>query len=42
MYWFLILGLGFTLGIGATLTVGLIIHYIVKSIKDYIDERFGK
>lgn len=42
MYWFLLLGLGFTLGIGVTLTGGLIVHYIVKAIKDHIDERFGE
>lgn len=42
MYWFLLLGLGFTLGIGVTLTIGFIVHYIVKAIKDHIDERFGE
>lgn len=39
MSWFLLLGLGFIVGIATTLIIGFIVNYIIKTIKDYIDEK---
>ena len=42
MSWLLFLGLGFALGMIVTLGIGALVHYIVTSIKDHIDESVGE